>query len=169
MLPTRILIPTYGHPDDLQLYNFHMLQIKDGVCKREHCSLAPASAAASVAEDAERRTLFQLHTIKLPSQKASSGRDDQTQCLGGECTIFSLHFNTHKQSLTKGNTCMHNLVPCVHTHTYIGMCRHQQQSAPLLFLIRKICAKRAECLQTLGLLPAWQFVFISCSYKNQKT
>lgn len=57
-------------------------------------------------------------------------------------------------SLAEDNTCMHNLVPCVHTHTYIDMYGHQQWSAPLLFLIRNVWAKRVECLQTLGLLPA---------------
>lgn len=129
-------------------------------------SAAPSSAAATVAEDAEMRTLFQLHTVQLPSQKACKWKDDQTWSLGGECTIFSLHCNTHRQSLAKDNTCMHNLVPCVHTHIY--MYTHQQWSAALLLLIRKVCAKRVECLQTLGLLPAWNF-FISCSYKNQKT
>lgn len=65
------------------------------------------------------RTLFQLHTVQLPSQKALKWKDDQTGSLGGEYTILGLHCNTHRQSLAKGNTCMHNLVPCVHTHTYI--------------------------------------------------
>lgn len=82
-------------------------------------SAAPSSAAATVAEDAEMRTLFQLHTVQLPSQKACKWKDDQTWSLVGECTIFSLHCNTHRQSLAKDNTCMHNLVPCVHTHIYV--------------------------------------------------
>lgn len=47
-----------GHPDDLQFYDLHMLQIKGGVFKREHCNLAPAFPAARAAKDAEMKTLL---------------------------------------------------------------------------------------------------------------